>query len=72
MFITYANAYKSCVLPRMQTLMDKEKREAYDAIAGFSGTAMNPFHDTKYERNQVLGRGLFYSLARFIDMMYLI
>lgn len=56
----------------MQTLMDKEKREAYDAIAGFSGTAMNPFHDTKYERNQVLGRGLFYSLARFIDMMYLI
>ncbi|CAL8460661.1 g191 [Coccomyxa elongata] len=36
-----------------ETLMDKEKREAYDAIAGFSGTAMNPFRDTNYERNQV-------------------
>ena len=33
--------------------MDREKREAYDAIAGFSGGAVNPFNDTSYERNQV-------------------
>ena len=36
-----------------QTLMDTEKRAAYDAIAGFSGGAVNPFHDTSYERSQV-------------------
>jgi hypothetical protein len=33
--------------------MDKEKREAYDAIAGFTGGAVNPFYDASYERNQV-------------------
>ena len=37
----------------VQTLMDAEKRAAYDAIAGFSGGAINPFHDTSFERNQV-------------------
>ncbi len=35
--------------------MDREKREAYDAIAGFSGNALNPFYDTSYERSQVCG-----------------
>ena len=33
--------------------MDAEKRAAYDAIAGFSGGATNPFYDRSYERNQV-------------------
>ena len=43
----------------VQTLMDKEKREAYDAIAGFSDATTNPFHDTSYERNQVWKRTFF-------------
>lgn len=37
----------------MQTLMDPEKRASYDAIAGFTGGAINPFNDLSYERNKV-------------------
>ena len=37
----------------MQTLMDKEKRAAYDALAGFTGGAVNPFVDAVYERDHV-------------------
>lgn len=33
--------------------MDPEKRAAYDALAGFSGNAVNPFRDTLYERDHV-------------------
>lgn len=36
-----------------QTLMDKEKRAAYDALAGFTGGAVNPFVDAAYERDHV-------------------
>ena len=33
--------------------MDKEKRAAYDALAGFTGGAVNPFVDAAYERDHV-------------------
>ncbi|KAK9846614.1 hypothetical protein WJX81_007606 [Elliptochloris bilobata] len=34
-----------------ETLMDKEKRAAYDALAGFTSGSVNPFTDTMYERD---------------------
>ena len=36
-----------------QTLMDPDKRAAYDEIAGFSDDAVNPFFDTSYPSDQV-------------------
>jgi hypothetical protein len=50
---SFFGALAQCVVC-MQTLMDAERRAAYDAIAGFSGGAVNPFSDRSYERNQVL------------------
>ncbi|PSC75503.1 electron transporter heat shock binding [Micractinium conductrix] len=36
-----------------QTLLDPEKRAAYDMIAGFQIGGVNPFMDTSYERDMV-------------------
>ncbi|GAB4814662.1 hypothetical protein N2152v2_001708 [Parachlorella kessleri] len=36
-----------------ETLIDPERRAAYDAIAGFKLDAINPFLDTSYERDMV-------------------
>eukprot|EP00879_Flechtneria_rotunda_P006831 GHRR01007176.1.p1 GENE.GHRR01007176.1~~GHRR01007176.1.p1 ORF type:complete len:277 (+),score=102.75 GHRR01007176.1:433-1263(+) len=36
-----------------KTLSDPEARAMYDAIAGFSANAINPFHDTSYPADQV-------------------
>eukprot|EP00210_Caulerpa_lentillifera_P005564 g5322.t2 len=36
-----------------ETLMDPEKRAAYDGIAGFQYNAVNPFYDDSYPANQV-------------------
>lgn len=36
-----------------ETLTDPDKRAAYDEIAGFTDTAINPFHDTSYPKDQV-------------------
>ena len=37
----------------VQTLLDPEKRAAYDALAGFTQGAVNPFVDAAYERDHV-------------------
>ena len=47
-----AHALSKCFF-FMQTLMDKEKRAAYDALAGFAGGAVNPFVDAAHERDHV-------------------
>ena len=36
----------------LQTLKHPDRRAAYDAIAGISGDAVNPFTDDSYERDQ--------------------
>jgi len=38
---------------RAQTLLDPEKRAAYDALAGFTHGAVNPFVDAAYEQDHV-------------------
>lgn len=39
--------------PTLQTLIDPDKRAAYDSIAGFTPDAINPFKDTAYPRDLV-------------------
>ena len=37
----------------VQTLMDPDKRAAYDALMGFTSGAMNPFNDKSYTPDKV-------------------
>ena len=41
------------VLMCVQTLMDPDKRAAYDALMGFTSGAMNPFNDKSYTPDKV-------------------
>ena len=37
----------------MQTLMDADKRAAYDALMGFTSGAINPFNDRSHAADKV-------------------
>ena len=37
----------------MQTLMDADKRAAYDALMGFTSGAINPFNDSTHAADKV-------------------
>ena len=58
---TWFSARSSCYKTRstlilfsaQQTLSDPDTRAAYDALIGFSDTAVNPFKDTGFEYDQV-------------------
>ena len=41
------------VLMCVQTLMDPDKRAAYDALMGFTSGAINPFNDKSYTPDKV-------------------
>ena len=41
------------VLMCLQTLMDPDKRAAYDALMGFTSGAMTPFNDRSYTPDKV-------------------
>lgn len=45
--------WRLTLLPPMQTLMDAEKRAAYDALMGFTSGAINPFNDRSHTPDKV-------------------
>lgn len=47
------DAVPCCMLCAVQTLSNPEARAMYDAIAGFSIDAINPFMDASYPADQV-------------------
>jgi len=46
--------WRLTLLPSMQTLMDVEKRAAYDALMGFTSGAINPFNDRSHTPDKVM------------------
>ena len=57
----------------MQTLMDADKRAAYDALMGFTSGAINPFNDRSHAADKVivcLSQPAFYLLASVLLPMF--